>query len=393
MKKRFTIQISRDFGILLVLGILITLSIINKNEFGAAIKFIYVPVCITIFYYLFLINYSKKFKRHHILLLLIFITSSLSTLLYVKDLSSIVSSLLASFLWSLLCALLTSIKYDQKTIVRIINIYTVIAVLLSINTLYSFASGMVGGKSYRVVTTIFGVRKDNNFYASFLTPIFAYGFYRFTSISKNRLVFFFVSILLFLAIFFTGSRAAFISILLIIAVIIAGFIFNKRMSGKKIVMLFMVICIISIVFSYISTNTLFERFTNIAGYSSNIRIRLWREALNAFFEHPILGAGRGAANLYALNALGNYVHNTYLEILCDQGIIGIVLFIALFTRFIKVKPKNLVFMVAICIGFFVPLLFISAYQTFGFWFSISFCIILSEYLREKSVEDLFEVEG
>ena len=390
MGKQLTIKISRDLGIVIVLGILITMSIINKNEFAAAITFMYVPVGITLLYYLFLINYPKQVKTHHVLLLLIFLVSSLSTFLYYDGQGTIASPIIASFIWIFMCTLLTSVKYDPKTIVRIINVYTLIAVLLSINTLYAVASGMVSGKSFRVITTIFGVRKDNNFYASFLTPIFAYGFYRFVNVSKNRLTFLAVSALVFAAIFFTGSRASFISMLLIVSAILAEFIFRSGISVKKVFVLMLILCAIVVGYSYISTNSLFERLTDTSDYASDIRVKLWREPFRGFQKHPILGAGRGAANRYAYSAIGNYVHNTFLEILCDQGIVGAALFGVLFIRFFKVKAKNIVFMLAMSVGFFLPLLFVSAYQSCGFWLAISFCIILSEFLAKNSIQDLFD---
>ena len=58
------------------------------------------------------------------------------------------------------------------------------------------------------------------------------------------------------------------------------------------------------------------------------RIELWREALNIFLEHPIIGIGWGGFSGYVSDNYrslhGNVfnVHNIYLQFLAETGIIG-----------------------------------------------------------------------
>lgn len=52
---------------------------------------------------------------------------------------------------------------------------------------------------------------------------------------------------------------------------------------------------------------------------------LWNIAMNAWREHPILGIGVG--NFPTYSKMGTDVHNTYLQVLCEQGIIAFVFYV------------------------------------------------------------------
>ena len=52
---------------------------------------------------------------------------------------------------------------------------------------------------------------------------------------------------------------------------------------------------------------------------------LWREGIAAFTKHPILGVGGGAINY----AIGAAVHNTFISVATETGLIGFVLFLSI----------------------------------------------------------------
>jgi O-antigen ligase len=54
------------------------------------------------------------------------------------------------------------------------------------------------------------------------------------------------------------------------------------------------------------------------------RTILWREGLNTFKDHPIIGIG---CNMYrSITTVGKVAHNTYISVLVELGLIGITLF-------------------------------------------------------------------
>ena len=52
---------------------------------------------------------------------------------------------------------------------------------------------------------------------------------------------------------------------------------------------------------------------------------LWREGIAAFAQHPILGVGGGAINY----AIGAAVHNTFISVATETGLIGFILFLSI----------------------------------------------------------------
>lgn len=78
-----------------------------------------------------------------------------------------------------------------------------------------------------------------------------------------------------------------------------------------------------------------RRFVDFGGGEiTNGRIWFWEYALEQFKEHPIFGLGWGGFKHSYFTAIGHYsstsqyvdTHNTFLQILCEQGIVGILLF-------------------------------------------------------------------
>lgn len=54
------------------------------------------------------------------------------------------------------------------------------------------------------------------------------------------------------------------------------------------------------------------------------RVKLWKESIAIFSEHPLWGVGSGALDLPTL--LGAFAHNTFLSVLAELGLIGFILF-------------------------------------------------------------------
>jgi O-antigen ligase len=64
--------------------------------------------------------------------------------------------------------------------------------------------------------------------------------------------------------------------------------------------------------------------TSIASGDLGGRVNLWRMAMAEFLTHPLVGIGSGAFS--SATIAGTYVHNTFLSILTETGMIGFVLF-------------------------------------------------------------------
>lgn len=72
----------------------------------------------------------------------------------------------------------------------------------------------------------------------------------------------------------------------------------------------------------------FQRFgttyTEITEGDLNNRIPNWEEGLESFVQHPVLGVGSGTYRL--VNTRGKVAHNSFLSVLAEVGLVGLVLF-------------------------------------------------------------------
>jgi O-antigen ligase len=100
--------------------------------------------------------------------------------------------------------------------------------------------------------------------------------------------------------------------------------------------------------------TIKNRYFNIASYqdgSNALRLRYWISGLDLFRKNPIIGYGPVNTDLInkRITGLSNVVHNSFLSILVQYGIIGFVVFFSMpFIIFIKaIKLKNVTIVAAI----------------------------------------------
>jgi O-antigen ligase len=64
--------------------------------------------------------------------------------------------------------------------------------------------------------------------------------------------------------------------------------------------------------------------TEISSGDLNGRVELWRQGIVAFEEHPLLGVG---SNMYrSVNTENKVAHNSFISVLVELGLVGIVLF-------------------------------------------------------------------
>ena len=143
-----------------------------------------------------------------------------------------------------------------------------------------------------------------------------------------------LTLIITILIFLTGKRSiALLSILLPILVIVLC----DKVSEKKI---FNALCIVLILgvlgYFFVVNSNLFIKSKVLGRFASTIidlengrdvtsdRSELYAEAFSMFRNSKILGIGIG--NFKKNSFFATDVHNTYIQILCEQGIVGLILF-------------------------------------------------------------------
>lgn len=72
----------------------------------------------------------------------------------------------------------------------------------------------------------------------------------------------------------------------------------------------------------------------------NGRDKLWKESIEVFINNPLMGIGIGAIK----EVIGEYSHNSYIQILAETGIVGAIIYVlAILTSvFITIRKASLI---------------------------------------------------
>ena len=181
------------------------------------------------------------------------------------------------------------------------------------------------------------------------------GIYMAISLCASFALFFIISrknilwkVLLLLTVFFslilTGKRG--VLIFSVFAILVTYIICKKGAFANKLVTILFILSSMSLVIYALSfyiegVAAAFERITamfmeeNETSDISNGRFKLYEIAWNFFGESPILGIGwrefsKEVVNFYNQDSVLRDAHNVFLQLLCETGVIGFLIFISLF---------------------------------------------------------------
>lgn len=122
---------------------------------------------------------------------------------------------------------------------------------------------------------------------------------------------------------------------------------------------------------------------------SSSRSKLWTQAIDLFHEHPWIGIGWGDYRTTLLGQKGFFsdfdVHNIYLQLLCETGVTGLIVFSAFFVFFWVTARKLYRFCLAASdpvLRSLVPVLHFSIlYQTFFLLYGITGNVIYDQHYQ------------
>ena len=224
----------------------------------------------------------------------------------------------------------------------------------------------------------FGKIMDPNFLAAlFILPTIIL-FHRLLHKKKQGKVYI-LFILFLLAILATGSRGGLISVGIGCLIL-----FLKDSSlKKKITFIFLSSIVLMVLVTFEAEKLARYSIENLNDGSNALRFHLWGVAWDIFMSNPILG--RGANSMLNLGMdygarINIMVHNTYLEILADYGILGFILWIAPFILILKESIKQkCVLVTSILISTYFCAFFISAQDSAFLWQNVILSYIMLSY--------------
>lgn len=276
-----------------------------------------------------------------------------------------------------LLIVLTSVKFSESFLGKLVKSIWLASGLLGVFCLL-FKEAYHGTFEARQVVVLFGVEDDpNNLAAQLLIGIAISLFFLIYKIGRIWLSCI-ILIVNCVSLFQTASRGGFVSMLAIILCIIILNTKEEKVINKitKIFFILSISIIIYFISKYFVAPESMERIFDFSGYSGgSSRNQIWGNILELIKNNFLLGAGWGA--YYGYNGLYHATHNTYLSILSDGGIIGLLLFSSsiVYSIYYSIKRKFLLSIIILISGL-APSFFIDAINKRFFWNAIIISIML-----------------
>lgn len=159
--------------------------------------------------------------------------------------------------------------------------------------------------------------------------------------SVGRILYGYVLAMCLAGLAMTGSRGGYISVLFGLAAFSLVMLWVvKRLSSKQIWLVFIGIGVIAAVviggaLFFMSRSASIQGRVDTVVDPTNMRLFLWAAAMKQFYLSPLVGTGAGTYLYYGRQFRAPevqndpiHVHNDYLELLCEYGAVGAVLFAA-----------------------------------------------------------------
>lgn len=152
---------------------------------------------------------------------------------------------------------------------------------------------------------------------------------------RKKFIYNFLVILIIIGVLLTGKR---LISALAMALPFMVYFFSTKLIAKKLFLIFSTIFMAYVFFLFFASNLdfflenqLFHRFARsylemeAGGDITSGRADLYDMAWNTFLKHPAFGVGVGGFK--AATGATMAVHNTYLQVLCEQGVVGFTVYI------------------------------------------------------------------
>lgn len=344
--------------------ILIGITVFAPEQFGTPLRYGIIPLIMMVLFAT-IRTYCGQIRGGSLLFLLsICISTFFSTCQGVEKISSNFRSVCLLIIFFIILA---ETKISEQMLNKIKTWYILFSVFCGLWVVGSVLyNGLANINRYKF-EFIWGL-KDVNYLLAFMLPGCYMAFRRLAFEKTEKKI---INVLCVFSVIFSvlvlETRASFITIIIVIAIMAFEYFYKDGMSTKKVMMLILMLVAMVFIGIWIFSTPAFSRLTSVESYEDNIRLVIWAEALKGFFKNVLFGSGLGSASYYSVLATHYQSHNNYLDILCDFGIVGTALFLMIIVFLFKVPKGKKIYMLSYAIAFLLPLAFINGFQTLVFW--------------------------
>lgn len=359
-------------------------------NFGAGTMLKYIAFILIVIIFLNMIKGTLKINLYssEIILPVILIIISWASVLWSSNQNVSFSRNITYTLLPMLFIISSIIKFNTKNINFIKKIIILGGLGVFIYILYNYNAFM--SNTYGRFT-LNGNNDPNNLAAQIILPFFLMlEFSSYSSGWKRIFSFSIVGALLF-SIFITGSRGAILSILVGYSYII---LYDLK-SKKKIKAIFSVFILITVIYlvSLALPDNIVSRIFKLDSFLSDFegsgtRSAIWKNVILYVIPNiNIIGFGSGVAPYIMINYYGQIkaIHNTYLNMIIEFGILGFPIFMLFLISIFKKVRLNNKFYTGAFLAMLVVILFLDAYPKKFLWNLLIYLIIYQNSFEAKEV--------
>ena len=283
--------------------------------------------------------------------------------------------LVKSLALQLFAIFLTGLNIDQRESVLIRKVFQWAVVIYAILIIRSCMNAG-DARYYHGDISLFGTSLDPNFVG--IPLVAALVFFIDNFLNEKRRVFSLVSsAVIVIAIMYTGSRGNMLCMCIGCACCLLSYLSQKKISSyRKLAICLMIFISIPIMLNVITKQfpDQWARMTTFGEGADNGRFTLWSDTLKVFTQSPIWGNG-----YRSMVWNGNHgTHNTYISILCDTGVMGILLWIMLLiTLFLKARAHSKIFGIVLA-TMYIQITFLDAFENRPMWTLLMWSVLLPD---------------
>jgi O-antigen ligase len=237
-------------------------------------------------------------------------------------------------------------KFKPITIAIFISLVVGCQLLLSYNALYDITR--VRPYDFSFNNFLVGIFPNRNITSAMYLFQLPFVLYVFVS-SKFKSLKLFSAILSFLLlnmVFLMGSRTAYVILTAVCLAFFISFIVLKNNELRSYFKIYFIVLIAALLFSTFSLGTKNDAFIanrvstiDFTEESTNTRLRYYRHGSNQLFNNPLIGVGLGNWKIVSVekekDKIISYIvpytmHNDFLEVASELGVIGLIIFILIF---------------------------------------------------------------
>lgn len=284
-------------------------------------------------------NFEININGYNIIFVLMLIVFSINTMLSVNVSGSMRDFIINGLSVLMIIHMINGIE-EKKDLYTLIDFIIVVGFMTAFYAFYQYLSGEPMGSGWvdpssNISIRVFSSFENPNLYAEYLIMIIPLTFARFLSVNRRKKIFYaIVGMTQLVALLLTFSRGGWLGLVFAVGIFVL-------LLKKDLIIKLIPLGIISLFFLPNSIMMRIKSIGNLSDSSNFYRFQIWKNSVDIIKDFFVTGVGLGFESfrtispLYIKDFSPYHAHNTYLELVIEIGVLGLILFVWLLFKLLK----------------------------------------------------------